>query len=51
MIAQLEPLLDFNQDYLREQFQSNQSYYEQTGQEPRPWSFGLFLQIFPHDGS
>ena len=41
MIAQLEPFIDFNPDYLREQYRSNISYYEQSAQEPRPWSFGM----------
>ena len=40
MIAQLEPFLDFNRDYIVQQYESNISLYEQTGQEPRPWSFG-----------
>ncbi|MCJ1338204.1 hypothetical protein MMC09_003489 [Bachmanniomyces sp. S44760] len=40
MIAQLEPFIDFKDDYILEQFQQNRQYYIGTGQRPRPWSFG-----------
>ncbi|MCJ1409057.1 hypothetical protein MMC19_003134 [Ptychographa xylographoides] len=50
MIAQLEPFLDFNPDYIRDQYKDTRAYYLQTGQAPspqesprhrtRPWSFG-----------
>ena len=40
MIAQLEPFLDFDPEYIRGQYQQAASYYEQTGQDPRLWSFG-----------
>ena len=40
MIAQLEVFIDFNPDYVREQFAAAQDYYKQSGQGPRPWSFG-----------
>ena len=41
MIAQLEPFIDFHPNYIQEQHQATHSYYEQSGQEPRPWSFGM----------
>lgn len=40
MIAQLEQFLDFDQSYLRAQYEQNRSYYQQSGQGIRPWSFG-----------
>ncbi|MCJ1476364.1 hypothetical protein MMC13_005030 [Lambiella insularis] len=40
MIAQLEPFLEFNEGYIREQYKDNRSYYLQSNQDVRPWSFG-----------
>lgn len=40
MVSQLEPFLDFNPDYLREQYKDNRSFYQQSNQDVRPWSFG-----------
>ncbi|KAI4154296.1 MAG: hypothetical protein LQ340_001763 [Diploschistes diacapsis] len=40
MIAQLEPFIDFHPNYIQEQHHATYSYYEKSGQEPRPWSFG-----------
>ena len=40
MVAQLEPFVDFDPDYVRAQFAAAQDYYRQSGQDPRPWSFG-----------
>ncbi len=44
MIAQLEPFIDFDQEFVRQQFNLNQEYYEQSGQEPRQWSFGTYTR-------
>ncbi|MCJ1436809.1 hypothetical protein MMC27_006191 [Xylographa pallens] len=44
MIAQLEPLLDFDADYIRAQYKDTRTYYLQSGQDVRPWSFG---EIYP----
>ncbi|MCJ1404248.1 hypothetical protein MMC11_007473 [Xylographa trunciseda] len=40
MIAQLEPFLDFNHDYIKEQYKDSKNYYLQSGQNVRSWSFG-----------
>ncbi|KAL6720695.1 hypothetical protein ACLMJK_002620 [Lecanora helva] len=40
MMAQLEPFIDFNDDYILEQYDQTDEHYEQTGQKTRPWSFG-----------
>ncbi|MCJ1287670.1 hypothetical protein MMC26_007022 [Xylographa opegraphella] len=44
MIAQLEPYLDFDPDYIRAQYKDTRNYYLQSGQDVRPWSFG---EIYP----
>ena len=41
MIAQLEPLLDFDAGYIRAQYKDTRTYYLQSGQDVRPWSFGV----------
>ena len=40
MIAQLEQFIDFHPNYIQEQHKSTHTYYEQSNQDPRPWSFG-----------
>ena len=40
MVSQLEPFLDFDPYYIHEQYEANRKYYLETGQKPRPWSFG-----------
>ncbi|MCJ1323228.1 hypothetical protein MMC15_008582 [Xylographa vitiligo] len=44
MIAQLDPLLDFDPEYIRAQYKDTRTYYLQSGQDVRPWSFG---EIYP----
>ncbi|MCJ1309426.1 hypothetical protein MMC25_003085 [Agyrium rufum] len=44
MIAQLSPLIDFDQEYLVQQYEQNRQYYVDTGQRLRPWSFGKIYQ-------
>ena len=47
MIAQLEGFIDFDPNYIREQFEQNRQYYIRTDQRVRPWSFGrLSLILF-----
>ena len=40
MMAQVEPFLDFDEDYILEQYDQTEAYYKQSGQKRRPWSFG-----------
>lgn len=40
MMAQCQPFLDFDLDYLFDQWDDVEDYYERTGQKIRPWSFG-----------
>lgn len=40
MISQLEPFLDFDYDFLLEQYTKNKDYYRSNHEKPRPWSFG-----------
>jgi hypothetical protein len=40
MMAQLEPYIEFHSDYIQEQYKATHIYYEQSNQDPRPWSFG-----------
>ena len=46
MMAQVEQMLDFDEDYILDQFDSNMDHYEQTDQKPRPWSFGKIYRSF-----
>lgn len=40
MMAQCQPFLDFDLDYIHDQYEDVELYYEDTNQKPRPWSFG-----------
>ncbi|KAH9822066.1 putative alpha/beta hydrolase domain (DUF2235), partial [Teratosphaeria destructans] len=40
MMAQCEPFLDFDRDYLFDQWEAAEDHYEQGGEKPRPWAFG-----------
>ncbi|KAK0265693.1 hypothetical protein LTS09_000929 [Friedmanniomyces endolithicus] len=40
MMAQCEPFLDFEVDYLLDQWEQTEDYYEKHDEKPRPWSFG-----------
>jgi hypothetical protein len=40
MISRLEPFLDFNNDFILEQFEINRRYYKAEHEQPRPWSWG-----------
>ena len=40
MMSQLQAMIDFQPDYIIQEFESNGKYYEKKGQDVRPWSFG-----------
>ncbi|KAK4493807.1 hypothetical protein PRZ48_014992 [Zasmidium cellare] len=40
MMAQCQPFLDFDLDYIHDEWEAVEIYYEKTNQKPRPWSFG-----------
>ncbi|PIA98230.1 hypothetical protein CB0940_06588 [Cercospora beticola] len=40
MMAQCQPFLDFDLDYVHEQYEDVEDYYEKTDQKSRRWSFG-----------
>ena len=46
MMAQVEQMLDFDEDFILDQFDLNLDHYEQTHQKPRPWSFGKIYRSF-----
>lgn len=40
MMAQVEPFLEFDEDYILDQYDQTEAYYRNSGQKRRPWSFG-----------
>ena len=40
MMAQAEPFLEFDEDYILDQYDQTELYYKKSGQKSRPWSFG-----------
>lgn len=40
MMAQCQPFIDFDVEYLHDQWEDVEMYYEKTNQKVRPWSFG-----------
>lgn len=40
MMAQVEPFLEFDEDYILDQYDQTEAYYKNSGQKKRPWSFG-----------
>ena len=40
MMAQVEPFLEFDEDYILDQYDQTEVYYKKSGQKKRPWSFG-----------
>lgn len=40
MVAQCEAFIDFNLDYIFDQWDDCEDFYEKHGEKPRPWSFG-----------
>ena len=43
MMSQVQPFIDFDVDYILDQYDETEKYYTDTGQKVRPWSFGIFL--------
>lgn len=43
MMSQVGPFLEFEPDYILDEDEKTCDYYEKTGQELRPWSFGTFF--------
>jgi hypothetical protein len=43
MISQIRPFLDMDLDYVLDQQDDNDIYYQQTGQKARSWSFGKIV--------
>lgn len=46
MVSQLEPLLDFNWDYLLEQYETNVKYYKKLRENVRPWGCGQINESY-----
>lgn len=42
MMAQVEPFLEFDADYILDQYDQTEAYYKKSGQKKRPWSFGEY---------
>ena len=42
MMSQVQPFIDFDVDYILDQYDETKNYYKDTGQKVRPWSFGMF---------
>jgi len=40
MVSQCSPYLDFDEDYVLDQWEKTDEYYEKQGEKIRPWSFG-----------
>ena len=45
MMSQVQPFIDFDADYILEQYDQTEEHYKQTGQKVRPWSFGAFSPL------
>lgn len=43
MMAQLDGLLDFEPDFVLDQYEETRAYYLKSRQRPRRWSFGRWL--------
>ncbi len=39
-MANVEPFIEFNRDYMLDEYDETEKYYEKTDQKTRPWSFG-----------
>ncbi len=40
MVAQCQPFIDFDEDYIFEEWEKVEDFYEKHESKPRPWSFG-----------
>ena len=47
MMAQLEPYINFDDDYILEQYDETEEHYEKTEQDIRPWGFGEHVLEHP----
>ena len=47
-MAQVEPFLEFDDNYILDQYDQTEAYYKKSGQKKRPWSFGEYT--FPTSG-
>lgn len=43
MMSQVQPFIDFDVDYILDQYDETEKYYKDTDQKVRPWSFGMFM--------
>jgi hypothetical protein len=43
MVSQCTPFMDMNEDYVLDQWEADEVYFEKTGEKPRPWAFGKIL--------
>ena len=43
MMSQVQPFIDFDPDYILDQYDETEKYYKDTGQKLRPWSFGMLI--------
>jgi hypothetical protein len=43
MVSQCTPFLDMNEDYVLDQWEADEEFFEKCGEKPRPWSFGKIL--------
>ncbi|KAL9101545.1 MAG: hypothetical protein Q9163_003200 [Psora crenata] len=46
MMAQVQSFIDFKPDYILDQYDMTLDHYENTEQNPRPWSFGKIYRSF-----
>ena len=46
MMAQVESFIDFDEDYILEQYDLTLDQYEKMDEKPRPWSFGKIYRSF-----
>ena len=43
MMSQVQRFIDFDKDYILDQYDETEKYYKDTGQKVRQWSFGMFM--------
>ena len=46
MMAQVQSFIEFEENYILEEYDLTLDYYEKEGQRPRPWSFGKIVKSF-----
>ncbi len=50
MMSQMEPFLDFDPDFIIDQYEHTKKYYIKSGLKLRPWSFGEQITLFDNYG-